>query len=67
MAEVSIDTATYEIRVDDFVALQEVGRVIHPTLAKGQIEGGVAQGIGYAISERVVSSNCRMINNHRNT
>jgi CO/xanthine dehydrogenase Mo-binding subunit len=63
VAEVSIDTATYEIRVDDFVALQEVGRVIHPILAKGQIEGGVAQGIGYATSERVVWSNGRMVNN----
>ena len=32
---------TYEARVEDFVALQEVGSVIHPVLAAGQIEGGV--------------------------
>src|SRR5881296_1885025 len=63
VAEVSVDMTTCEIRVDDFVALQEVGRVIHPVLAKGQIEGGVAQGIGYAICEHVVSKNGRMINN----
>jgi CO/xanthine dehydrogenase Mo-binding subunit len=63
VAEVSVDMTTYEIRVDDFVALQEVGRVIHPVLAKGQIEGGVAQGIGYAICEHVVSKNGRMVNN----
>ncbi len=56
--------ATYEIHVDDFVALQDVGRVIHPVLAKGQVEGGVAQGIGYATCERVVwNSDGRMVNN----
>jgi CO/xanthine dehydrogenase Mo-binding subunit len=53
---------TCEITVDDFVALQEVGRVIHPVLAAGQIEGGVAQGIGYAIFENVVWKNGRMAN-----
>ena len=46
VAEVSVDTVTYETRVDDFVAVQEVGRVINPILATGQIEGGVAQAIG---------------------
>jgi CO/xanthine dehydrogenase Mo-binding subunit len=45
------------------VALQEVGRVIHPVLAKGQIEGGVAQGIGYALYEGVTWKDGRMINN----
>src|SRR6185503_1878562 len=45
VAEVSVDTLTYEAHVDDFVAVQEVGRVINPVLATGQIEGGVAQGI----------------------
>jgi CO/xanthine dehydrogenase Mo-binding subunit len=54
---------TYEARVDDFVALQEVGKVIHPVLAAGQIEGGVAQGIGYTLFENVVWKDGRMINN----
>jgi CO/xanthine dehydrogenase Mo-binding subunit len=54
---------TYEARVDDFVALQEVGKVIHPVLAAGQIEGGVAQGIGYTLFEKVVWQDGRMINN----
>ena len=36
-----------------FDALQEVGKVMHPILAAGQIEGGVAQGIGYALYEKV--------------
>ncbi len=53
VAEVSVDTVTGEIQVDDFVAVQEVGRVLHPVLATGQIEGGVAQAIGYALYEKV--------------
>ncbi len=62
VAEVSVDTVTAEARVDDFVAVQEVGRVIHPVLASGQIEGGVAQGIGFALSESVVWHEGRMVN-----
>jgi CO/xanthine dehydrogenase Mo-binding subunit len=62
VAEVSVDTATWETRVDDFVAVQEVGKVINPTLATGQIEGGVAQGIGWALYEDVVWRDGRMAN-----
>ena len=62
VAEVSYDSLTYEVHVDDFVAVQEVGRVINPTLAAGQIEGGVAQAIGYALYENVVWQQGRMAN-----
>jgi CO/xanthine dehydrogenase Mo-binding subunit len=62
VAEVSVDTLTYEARVEDFVAVQEVGRVIHPVLAAGQIEGGVAQGIGWTLYENVVWRDGRMAN-----
>ena len=62
VAEVSVDTSTWETRVDDFVAVQEVGKVINPTLASGQIEGGVAQGIGWALYEDVVWRDGRMVN-----
>jgi CO/xanthine dehydrogenase Mo-binding subunit len=62
VAEVSVDMATLETRVDDFVALQEVGKVIHPVLAAGQIEGGVAQAIGFALYENVVWQEGRMAN-----
>lgn len=63
VAEVSVDSLTYEAHVDDFVAVQEVGRVINPVLATGQIEGGVAQGIGFTLFENVVWQNGRMANN----
>jgi CO/xanthine dehydrogenase Mo-binding subunit len=62
VAEVSVDLLTYEARVDDFVALQEVGRVINPVLAAGQIEGGVAQAIGFTLFENVVWKDGRMAN-----
>ncbi|MBI4421793.1 MAG: xanthine dehydrogenase family protein, partial [Gemmatimonadetes bacterium] len=51
VAEVEVDLRTYTVRVLDFVAVQEVGRVLNPTLARGQIQGGVAQGIGWALME----------------
>jgi len=62
VAEVSYDPLTYEAHVDDFVAVQEVGRVINPVLAAGQIEGGVAQAIGMTLYEKVVWQNGRMAN-----
>jgi CO/xanthine dehydrogenase Mo-binding subunit len=62
IAEVTVDLTTYSVTVDDFVALQEVGRVLNPVLARGQITGGVAQGIGYALYEKVVWQNGRMQN-----
>jgi len=63
VAEVTVDFTTYSVTVDDFVALQEVGKVMNPVLATGQITGGVAQAIGFALYERVVWQNGRMLNN----
>ena len=62
IAEVTVDLTTYGVSVDDFVALQEVGRVLHPLLARGQIIGGIAQGIGFSLYEKVVWQNGRMQN-----
>lgn len=54
IAAVTVDLRTAETRVDDFVAVQEIGKTVHPLLAEGQIEGGVAQAIGWALYEDVV-------------
>ena len=62
VAEVTVDPVTYGVSVDDFVALQEVGKVLHPVLAKGQIIGGIVQGIGFALYEKVIWENGRMQN-----
>jgi CO/xanthine dehydrogenase Mo-binding subunit len=63
IARVSVDLTSYAVTVDDFVALQEVGKVLHPRLAEGQIAGGVAQAIGFALYEKVIWQNGRMLNN----
>jgi CO/xanthine dehydrogenase Mo-binding subunit len=63
IAQVAVDTATYSAEVEDFWSVQEVGRVLNPVLATGQIEGGIAQGIGYALYEKVVLKDGRMANN----
>jgi CO/xanthine dehydrogenase Mo-binding subunit len=62
IAEVTVDLATYSVTVDDFVALQEIGRVLNPVLARGQIIGGVAQGVGFALYEKVEWRDGRMQN-----
>ena len=62
VAEVAVDLTSYTVSVDDFVALQEVGRVLNPVLAKGQIIGGIAQGIGFALYEKVIWQEGRMQN-----
>ena len=63
IAEVAVDITTYSAEVTNFYTVQEVGRVLNPTLAAGQIEGGVAQGIGYALYEKVLLKNGHMFNN----
>jgi xanthine dehydrogenase molybdenum-binding subunit len=55
VAEVEVDTATGQTTVVRLVAVQEVGRAINPTIVEGQIEGGVYQGLGYALAEDVVA------------
>jgi CO/xanthine dehydrogenase Mo-binding subunit len=61
-AEVEVDIATGQVRVVRFVAAQDVGKALNPRLVEGQIEGGVAQGIGYALLEEQVLRNGRIIN-----
>jgi CO/xanthine dehydrogenase Mo-binding subunit len=63
IAQIAVDTITYSAEVEDFWSVQEVGRVLNPVLAGGQVEGGIAQGIGYALYEKVVWQNGRMANN----
>ncbi len=63
VAAVEVDLRTYIVKVTDYVALQEVGKVVHPTLARGQIAGGVVQGIGWALTEDVITEAGAMQNN----
>jgi len=51
--EVAVDTGTGEITVLKSVGCHDVGRAINPTAVEGQIQGGSAQGIGWALMEEV--------------
>jgi CO/xanthine dehydrogenase Mo-binding subunit len=53
MAEVNVDMETGEVEVTDYVAAFDVGKAINPKAVEGQIEGGVAMGLGYALMEEV--------------
>jgi xanthine dehydrogenase molybdenum-binding subunit len=52
--EVQVDVETGQIDVLQVVAVHEIGRVIHPVAAAGQIEGGIQQGIGHTLTEDYV-------------
>jgi CO/xanthine dehydrogenase Mo-binding subunit len=62
VAEVTVDLRTCEVQVDDFVAVQEIGKTVNPVLAAGQIEGGVAQAVGWALYEDVVWRDGAVVN-----
>jgi CO/xanthine dehydrogenase Mo-binding subunit len=53
-AEVEVDVETGNVRVLRIVAAQDSGRIINPTLAESQLEGGIIQGLGYALFEERV-------------
>jgi aldehyde oxidoreductase len=54
MAEVEVDLTLGTVRVIDLVAAHDLGRTINPLLAEGQVEGGVAQGLGMALMEEYI-------------
>jgi CO/xanthine dehydrogenase Mo-binding subunit len=62
VVEVEVDRATWAVRPIAFTTVHEIGKAIHPLLATGQIEGGSAQGLGYALLEEVVMRDGRMAN-----
>jgi len=53
-AEVEVDTETGQVHVRRFVSAVDCGTPIHPKMVEGQIEGAVAQGLGYALFEEVL-------------
>ncbi|MEJ2717267.1 MAG: xanthine dehydrogenase family protein molybdopterin-binding subunit [Deltaproteobacteria bacterium] len=54
MAQVVVDVETGEVDIEHYVAAFDVGKAINPRALEGQIEGGVAMGLGYALMEEVV-------------
>jgi CO/xanthine dehydrogenase Mo-binding subunit len=62
VVELEVDADTWQVRPISFFTVHEIGKAIHPMLATGQIEGGSAQGLGYALLEEVVMRDGRMAN-----
>jgi CO/xanthine dehydrogenase Mo-binding subunit len=62
VVEIEVDRDTFEVKPVAFTSVHEIGKAIHPLLAMGQIEGGSAQGLGYALLEEVVMRDGRMAN-----
>jgi CO/xanthine dehydrogenase Mo-binding subunit len=62
VVEVELDPDTWEVRPLRVTVVNEIGKAIHPALARGQTEGGTAQGLGYALLERVAMRNGAMAN-----
>lgn len=62
VAEVELDPVTYEVRPLHLTVIHEIGKAIHPSMVVGQIEGGTAQGVGWALNENVVMRDGGMAN-----
>jgi CO/xanthine dehydrogenase Mo-binding subunit len=62
VASVEVDLDTAEVQVRDVIAVDDVGRVIHPILCEGQVEGGTLQAVGYATIEEMKVRDGRYLN-----
>jgi CO/xanthine dehydrogenase Mo-binding subunit len=60
--DLSVDAETGEVTIHKYVVAQDVGFALNPTYIEGQIEGGVAQGLGQALSEEIVYCDGRVLN-----
>lgn len=62
VAEVEVDSETGEVKVSRLTSAHDMGKVINPVAAQGQIEGGAAQGLGYALIEELVEKDGAFVN-----
>ncbi len=54
ICDVAVDKETGKVDIVRYTAIQDVGKAIHPSYVEGQIQGGAAQGIGWALSEEYI-------------
>jgi CO/xanthine dehydrogenase Mo-binding subunit len=62
VVEVCVDPVSFEVRAEHVTAVCDVGRAIHPTLCKGQVEGGTLQAVAWALMEEVKMDGGRYLN-----
>jgi CO/xanthine dehydrogenase Mo-binding subunit len=67
VVEVQVDTETGETRPLRVVSGHDVGAIVNPTLGEGQIEGGIVQGLGYALTEEHHLKDGRIVNDQFST
>jgi len=63
IVDVEVDPETGKVAVLRYTALQDVGKAIHPSYVEGQIQGGVVQGIGWALNEEYVYNKSGVMDN----
>jgi aerobic carbon-monoxide dehydrogenase large subunit len=66
-ARVSVDTETGEVKVLDYLVSADIGRALNPTIVEGQLHGGVAMGLGGALSEELVYDGSSMTTSDSST
>jgi xanthine dehydrogenase YagR molybdenum-binding subunit len=54
IAQIAVDAGVGEVRVERIVAVHDVGRIVNPLTAASQVEGGVIQGMAFALTEELV-------------
>ena len=64
MADVEVDPETGKTEVLRYTAIQDAGKAVHPSYVEGQMQGGVAQGVGYAINEEYFYDEQGQLMNH---
>ena len=63
VVDVEVDVDTGKVEIVRYTAFQDVGKAIHPSYVEGQIQGGVVQGIGWALNEEYfINDNGHMVN-----
>lgn len=61
LAEVKVDKASGRVEVTKLVAVHDIGRVLNPPAAEGQVEGAIVQGLGFALWEELVKKEGKVV------
>jgi CO/xanthine dehydrogenase Mo-binding subunit len=64
VAEVKVDRETGKVDILKVLSVHDSGTIINPMLAEGQVEGGVGQGVGYALFEEITRKNGKVMNDN---
>ena len=63
MSDVHVDRETGRVTVKSFTSIQDAGKAIHPDYVEGQMQGGAAQGIGWALNEEYIYDESGILEN----